>query len=80
MTKQTSTETAVSLEDVLVRLDGIARRIEDDDVELSESLALFEEGVGLLRSAHEILGRAAERVQQLVEDADGFRLERLDDR
>lgn len=67
-----------TLEQALDRLDEIARRLEGDEMELSEALALYEEGVGLLRVADAALGAAEERIQQLSPEGDGHRLEPLD--
>ena len=62
-------------EAVMDRLGQIVDRIEGEPLELDESLALFEEGVRLLRRAGSTLDQAEERIRQLLEDADGFRLE-----
>ncbi len=80
MTKKAPPRKDLTLEESLSRLDEIARRIEAEDVELSESLALFEEGVALLGVAHAQLDRATERVQQLIEQSDGFAFEDLEER
>lgn len=65
-----------SFEAALDRLGEIVRRMEDGSPELDESLALFEEGVRLLRFAEEVLESADERIRQLVDDgAGGTRLE-----
>ena len=60
-----------SLADDLARLETLVRRLEQDDVELDEALALFEEGVRHLRTARERLTSAEARVQQVLEQADG---------
>jgi exodeoxyribonuclease VII small subunit len=62
-------------EAVMARLSEIVGRIEGEALELDESLALFEEGVRLLRQAGSTLDQAEERIRQLLEDGDGFRLE-----
>lgn len=64
-----------SFEAALERLEEIVARIEDDELELDAALALFEEGVRLLREAQSTLGAAEAKVQQLVEDTAGLRLE-----
>jgi exodeoxyribonuclease VII small subunit len=69
MTDQTN------FEGVLERLGEIVEQLEGDGLELDESLALFEEGVRLLRRAESTLDGAEERIRLLVEDRDGFRLE-----
>lgn len=67
-----------TLEQALDRLEEIARRLEGDEMELAEALALYEEGVRLLRVADSALGAAEERIQQLRPDGEGHRLEPLD--
>lgn len=64
-----------TLEQALERLDEIAVRLESSDLELADALALYEEGVRLLRLADSALGAAEERIQQLRPDGDGHRLE-----
>jgi exodeoxyribonuclease VII small subunit len=59
------------------RLEEIVREIEDEELELDQALALFEEGVRLLREAQSVLGSAQARVQQLVEDTEGLHLKDL---
>jgi exodeoxyribonuclease VII small subunit len=69
-----SEETA-TFEGALERLAEIVERLDGDGLELDESLALFEEGVRLLRRAESTLDGAEARVRVLVEEGDGFRLE-----
>jgi exodeoxyribonuclease VII small subunit len=73
--QSTAGTTEPGFEAVMDRLGQIVDRIEGEPLELDESLALFEEGVGLLRRAGATLDQAEERIRQLLEDADGFRLE-----
>ncbi len=65
----------MNFEGALERLGEIVEQLEGDGLELDESLALFEEGVRLLRHAESTLDGAEERIRLLVEDRDGFRLE-----
>jgi exodeoxyribonuclease VII small subunit len=60
-----------TFEAALERLSEIAERLEGDGMELDESLALFEEGVRLLRFAETVLSGADDRVRLLLEDAGG---------
>ena len=60
----------MTFEERLARLEEIAGNLEGD-VELARALALFEEGIELLRSAASELGAAELRVQKLIERADG---------
>jgi exodeoxyribonuclease VII small subunit len=66
-----------SFEAAMDRLNDIVAKIEGDSLELDESLALFEEGVRLLRFAEEVLDGAEERIRQLVESGEQVRLEPL---
>lgn len=69
----------MTLEETLDRLDHIVVRLDEERMELGHALALFEEGVTLLRSAAGVLTEAEARVKRLTELADGaFVLEELD--
>ena len=69
----------MTLDETLARLEEIVTRLDDEQMELSDALALFEEGVGHLREAASTLADAEARVQKLTELADGaFELEELD--
>ena len=71
--------TTPSLADDLRRLEEIVRRLEANEGDLDQALALFEEGVGRLRSARERLAGAEARVRRVVEDARGsLRMEDLE--
>jgi len=68
----------VSFETSLERLEEIAARLEDDELELDAALALFEEGITELRAASAFLMQAETRLKQLHEAADGvFRIDEL---
>ena len=80
MTNETAerAEPEWTFEAALERLNEIAEQLEGDGMELDESLALFEEGVRLLRFAETVLSGADERVRLLLEDAGGgFRFDTL---
>ena len=59
------------LAQTLRRLEESVRGLETDDLDLDRALALFEEGVSLLRDARGRLSEAELRVQQVLEDAEG---------
>jgi exodeoxyribonuclease VII small subunit len=61
----------MTFEQTLTRLEDIVRELERSDLDLDRALALFEEGIGLLRTAGQSLQTVDARVQQLVEAADG---------
>lgn len=55
----------------LQRLEEIVGRLDREELELDEALALFEEGVGHLREASRLLDEAEGVVEELIEDASG---------
>ncbi len=60
----------LSFEQSLSRLDEIVRHLERGDLPLSESLALFEEGTGLLSACSKMLETAEQKVVKLRKGAD----------
>ncbi|HEX6089243.1 MAG TPA: exodeoxyribonuclease VII small subunit [Gemmatimonadales bacterium] len=66
-----ATPAQVPLSAELARLEEIVRKLESDDAELDDALALFEEGVQRLRAARERLAEAELKVQAVLEQADG---------
>lgn len=68
----------MSFESSMERLEAIAARLEDEELELDAALALFEEGIAELRAASAMLSQAETRLKQLNEAADGvFRIDDL---
>jgi exodeoxyribonuclease VII small subunit len=61
----------VSLARELEQLEDIVRRLEADDVDLDDALALFEDGVRRLRAARDRLAQAELKVQSVLEGAGG---------
>jgi exodeoxyribonuclease VII small subunit len=60
----------LSLEARLERLEEILAGLESDQLELEQSLALFEEGVGHIREAEKTLARATLRVREVLADGE----------
>ena len=60
-----------SFEESLARLEEIVKLLEKGDAPLAESLGLFEEGAGLIRSCGKLLDEAEQKVVQLRKGADG---------
>lgn len=56
----------------LDRLEAIVAELEGDGLPLDRALALFEEGIELLRVASDQLTRAEGRVALLIERAEGL--------
>ena len=61
----------LSFEAAIARLEVIVKAMEGDAVSLDESLALYEEGVALVRRLSRELDEAEQRVQILQRTPDG---------
>lgn len=59
---------APDFEKSLAELESLIARLERGDLPLAESLALFEQGIGLTRQCHERLSDARQRVEILLKD------------
>lgn len=59
-------ETLVTFEASLERLHAIVEQLEGGDLDLEESLKLFEEGVRLSRASQARLNSAEKRVEELL--------------
>ena len=55
----------LSFEQSLSRLDEIVRHLEKGDLPLCESLSLYEEGTGLIKSCSKMLDEAEQKVVKL---------------
>jgi len=62
-------------EQSLKRLEEIVDQLEGDDLELEQSLALFEEGVKLARACNQRLDEAEKKVAILLKDSGGSLVE-----
>ena len=60
-----------TFEQSLSRLEEIVRLLERGDAPLSESLGLFEEGAGLVKTCSKLLDEAEQKVVQLRKGPDG---------
>jgi exodeoxyribonuclease VII small subunit len=58
----------ITLEQALARLDAIVTGLEREDLELDDALKLFEEGIGHIRSAQQIITATELRLERLVEE------------
>ena len=61
----------LSFEESMKRLEEIVRFLERGDVPLEESLALFEEGAGLIAQCRKLLDNAEQKVIKLKKGSDG---------
>jgi exodeoxyribonuclease VII small subunit len=57
-------------ESAIAELEKIVGQLENGDLPLDASLALFERGVALSRYCHEQLGSAERRIEQLTDRGD----------
>ncbi len=67
-----------SFEEALSRLEALVRTLESGEKGLDDSLALFEEGVSLVRFCTERLDSAEQKVKILMKNAEGYREEPFD--
>ena len=65
-------ESKMSFENNMQRLEQIVRALERGDVPLDESLKLFQEGTDLVRSCQNMLDNAKQQVQKVLTDANGM--------
>lgn len=59
---------AKSFEELILRLEAIAGRLESGEAALEEALQLFEEGVGLAKAGTARLDEAERRIELLLEN------------
>lgn len=57
--------TELTFEQALARLDEIVRSLENGQTKLEDSLALYEEGIALVRLCNERLDTAEQKIRQL---------------
>jgi len=61
-------EKKLSFEEAMKRLEEVVRQLETGNAPLSESLALFEEGVALVRRCNDELNAAEKKIKDLSVD------------
>ena len=61
----------MTFEQQVARLEAIVAQLNDSKLDLTQALTLFDEGVGLLRTAHEELAKVEGTVSRLTESEDG---------
>lgn len=64
-------EKTMSFEQSMTRLEQIVKLLEKGDAPLAESMGLFEEGAGLVRSCEKLLEQAEQKVVMLQKRPDG---------
>jgi exodeoxyribonuclease VII small subunit len=63
-------ETVKDFETAIAELEKIVKQLEEGDLPLEKSLALFERGVELSRYCHDQLGAAQRRIELLTDRGD----------
>lgn len=61
----------VKFEDALKGLEDIVSKLEGGDLDLEESIKLFENGVALAKSCQQKLDVAEKKIEKLMKDKDG---------
>ena len=61
----------MSFEASMERLEEVLRLLEDGSASLDDSLALYEEGIGLVRACTERLDKAEQKIKVLQMQEDG---------
>ena len=74
MAKRKAAAQEPSFEAALARLEEIVRELEEADLPLERSLAVFEEGVRLSRLLHQRLNEAERKVEILLKDEGGAKV------
>jgi exodeoxyribonuclease VII small subunit len=70
-----SPETGLKFEEAMARLEAIVHALEAGNLPLDESLRVFEEGTALLRYCTRRLEEAERRIEVLMQDEGGVRIE-----
>ncbi len=68
--KQEDSATPPSLKEQMEALAHIVEKLEDPDVDLEESLALYEQGMALVATAGKVLEAAEQRVAMVTGDGE----------
>ena len=61
----------ISFEEAMQRLENAVARLESEKLNLDESIAVYEEAVGLVRICNDRINAAALKVKLLTEGQDG---------
>ena len=61
----------IKFDEALMKLENIVEQLEDGDLSLEESLAIFEEGIKLARLCTTKLDEVERRIEMLIKGEDG---------
>lgn len=65
ITKKMSDKERLGFEEALKKLEAIVEKLNDQDISLEESVALYEEGIKLSKICSETLESAALKIEQI---------------
>lgn len=69
----------MTIDEALIKLEGITKRLEEEGLPLEEAVSLFEEGIALAAKIKADLDQAKLRVQTVIEKArETFTIEDFD--
>ena len=68
----------LSFEEALKRIEEILKQLENKELDLEEAINLYEEGLKLIHFCEEKLKNARTRIEVILKDKEGFKLENLD--
>ncbi len=69
----------IKFEEALKRIEEIVKKLENGESSLEEALKLYEEGIYLIKLCEKMLNKARERVEIILKEGEGFKLEPLDE-
>lgn len=60
-------ETKIDFETYLKRLEEISQKMENKAISLDESIALYEEGIKIIKTLEEALKEAEKKIEEVIE-------------
>jgi len=69
---------SLSFEEALKKIEQILKQLENKELDLEEAINLYEEGLKLIHFCEEKLKNARARIEVILKDKEGFKLENLE--
>jgi len=69
----------VKFEAALKRLEEIVSKLEDGEMDLEQSMKLFEEGMGTVKKLQKKLDEAEKKIEKLVKEGGAFKTEPMEE-
>jgi exodeoxyribonuclease VII small subunit len=69
----------IKFEAALKRLEEIVAKLEDGDMDLEQSMKLFEEGMGTVKRLQKKLDEAEKKIEKLVKEGGALKTEPMDE-